>query len=144
MINSYTKHTNNSGEILQIGDLCYLSMPCQHKIIIDLEPKGLWDGVKILRYMIDHHYEIDAHFSQYKKQIETRTALSIIHQLIEQQTELETILVDQHFDTAQIWSYLLVAIENKHDTMFRYCVENFVPIRFNNLTNCIPKIQDDD
>ena len=57
---------------ISYGDLCYLTLPCQHNVILhsDIDPsstKPIWSGVKIYGYCIDNNIKVPEHFAYCKK-----------------------------------------------------------------------------
>lgn len=43
-------------------NICFCTLPCKHNIILDGEKQGLWDGVKIYKYLIKNNLKVPNHF----------------------------------------------------------------------------------
>lgn len=64
-----TTYTNDKGEKIVVGDMCYQTYPCQHKVRVADGPWEMISGHKIHYMFHDHKIpdnEISDHFLQYK------------------------------------------------------------------------------
>ena len=128
--NNYTELAPN----FQVGEMCYTTMPCKHRVKIDNMPWKMMFGTDIYEYCVNNNIPIPEHFQDYKSMVDQKKYNKLIIDNVIANFK-DNYLLDQEYYKKD---FLLIACKYTNMEFIKYLVEEKnTQVTYSHLANCV-------